>query len=42
MAGRPWAGAATGPGSLPAAGLGLSLLWPLAGLVILRRFGRAA
>ena len=42
MSGSQWPGAASGPGSLPAAGLGLSLLWPLAGLVILRRFGRAA
>jgi hypothetical protein len=41
-AGRPWPGAAAAPGSLPAAGLGLSLLWPLAGLVALRRWGRAA
>jgi hypothetical protein len=30
-------GAPPGPGSAPVAGLGLSLLWPLAGLVILRR-----
>jgi uncharacterized surface anchored protein len=42
MAGRPWPGTAIGPGSLPAAGLGLSLLWPLAGLVALRRWCRVA
>jgi hypothetical protein len=40
--GRPWAGAAAGPASLPVADFGLSLLWPLAGLVALRRWGRAA
>jgi uncharacterized surface anchored protein len=42
MSGSPWPGAMPGPGSVPAAGLGLSLLWPLAGLVILRRWGRGA
>jgi len=41
MSGSHWPGAASAPGSLPAAGLGLSLLWPLAGLVILRRWGWA-
>jgi hypothetical protein len=35
-------GAMPGLGSASAAGLGLSLLWPLAGLVVLRRWGRAA
>ncbi|MDF3040875.1 MAG: LPXTG-motif cell wall anchor domain protein, partial [Thermomicrobiales bacterium] len=39
--GSPWPGAAVGPGPVTAAGLGLSLLWPLAGLVVLRRWGRA-
>jgi hypothetical protein len=42
MAGSPRPGAGPGLGSVPAAGLGLSLLWPLAGLVILRRWSRAA
>jgi hypothetical protein len=40
--GSPWSGAPVGPGPVTAAGLGLSLLWPLAGLVVLRRWGRAA
>jgi hypothetical protein len=39
--GGPWPGAAAGPGMTTAASLGLSLLWPLAGLVVLRRWGRA-
>jgi hypothetical protein len=37
MTGSALPGAPPGPGSAPVAGLGLSLLWPLAGLVILRR-----
>ena len=40
-AGPMWSGGVIPSGSVPAAGLGLSLLWPLAGLVILRRWGRA-
>jgi uncharacterized surface anchored protein len=40
FSGSPWPRA--GPAVMPAAGLGLSLLWPLAGLVVLRRWGRAA
>ena len=39
---RPQRDAVPGLGSASAAGLGLSLLWPLAGLVVLRRWGRAA
>jgi hypothetical protein len=42
VTGSPSPGTAPGPASAPAAGLGLSLVWPLAGLVILRRRGRAA
>jgi uncharacterized surface anchored protein len=42
VTGGPSPGTAPGPASAPAAGLGLSLVWPLAGLVILRRRGRAA
>ena len=40
-AGPMWSRSVIPPGAMPVAGLGLNLLWPLAGLVALRRWGRA-